>query len=328
MDPGGLEGAEQVRGAGGEVIHPVAELAGGVGVFEGAEAFAVAAGLVDARDPRRRHQLRHVGHALLELPPAVHPPLPDAPEDILRALLDEAGELAASVLLEPPARRVGNRVVHARHLERLRVVPGDVAAPVGDPHRMVGGGFVEIVPVDPPVLAVLGDLGVVVLEAVHPVAGLGVGGGGADRQLDVVNGAHIEVHLEEVAHSPRVAVGINEAGDDGHAAGVHHFDPGAGEVPDLLVRAHCGELAVLDGERLGAVHGGAAGGVFGGVHAGVPDDEVGAARPRPAAAGGGGETGSGGGAGEFQEFGSGESGHGGSSSVGRTGVSRRRSGAG
>jgi hypothetical protein len=45
---------------------------------------------------------------------------------------------------------------------------------------------------------------------------------------------------------------INEAGDNRHSLRIEH--PGAlgGKVPDLGIRAHREETAVLDRERLGA----------------------------------------------------------------------------
>ena len=303
VDLGGLQSAVEVGVRGSEVVHPVAEIAGGIGVLEGEEAVGVAAGLMHAGDAGGGHQLRHVGDALPELGAAVDPALSDAVEDLVGLLLDEPGQLPVRVLLEPAARRIGHVLRDAGHLEGLRVVPVDVAAPVRDADRNVRRRLVEVVPGDPAVLPVLvGDLGVVVLEPVHPVAGLGVCGGGPDRHLDVLDGADVEVHFEEVPHPARVAVGIDEPGNHGHPAGIHDLGRRSGQVQHVLVRTHRDELAVVDGERLGLVHGLAALAVLGGVHPGVVDDHL-RGRRTPARAAGGREAGGRGGSRELQEFG-------------------------
>jgi hypothetical protein len=97
-------------------------------------------------------------------------------------------------------------------------------------------------------------------------------------RLQLGEGAHVRVRLEQLRHAARVAVAVDEPRHDAHPRAVDHARAGGREIPDVGVRAHREEAAFLHRERLGARQRRVLR-----EHPRVHDDEV---RLDPAAAGG------------------------------------------
>ena len=118
-----------------------------------------------------------------------------------------------------------------------------------DHHRMVRRSEVEVVARERPAFH---RLGVIVLEAEHPLAGRRLSGARADRFDNFFNGAQIAVHLPKVhaTRHARVCVRVDEAGHDRLALQVDDFRSGRRERPHLVVAAHGQKPTVRDGNRL------------------------------------------------------------------------------
>ena len=122
-----------------------------------------------------------------------------------------------------------------------------MAAAVGDIHRVSGRGGVEVLASQG---AALLRLGVVVLEAEHPLPRGGPGGAIADGVSDGGDRTEVAIHPAEVGATGgrRVGVGVDEAGDDRPPLQVDLGRPRAGQAADLLVVADGDEAAVGDGD--------------------------------------------------------------------------------
>ena len=118
-----------------------------------------------------------------------------------------------------------------------------------DHHRVVRRGQVEVVARQWPAFH---RLGVIVLEAKHPLARRRPRGARADRLDNFLDGAQIAVNLPQVhaTRHARVCVRVDEAGHDRLALQVDDFRSGPRERPHLVVAAHGQKPTVRDGNRL------------------------------------------------------------------------------
>ena len=173
----------------------------------------------------------------------------EAPDEVLRLLVQRPLRLAGGVALDPATRGIRGLAGDAGELERPAVDPGAVAVAVLEERRPVGEDRVEVGSarrsplegvdrparaLDPRELRVLGRVAGDRLQACLPAVGVVED---ALQQLDAALG--------------RMAVGVLEAGK--HRAALELED--AGGRPDVgagLARGpHPGDPAVLDGDGLG-----------------------------------------------------------------------------
>ena len=134
----------------------------------------------------------------------------------------------------------------------------DVPGAVGDEYRVEGTDRVQLMAEDG---AVFGSLGVVVLEALHPLARRGGLGAVPQGGLDGGDAGQVAVGGHHVADAAvqHVDVSVDEAGEHGAAREVEHLDARADKGLDVPVAADAGDAAIAHGHGLGArpvaVHG-------------------------------------------------------------------------
>jgi hypothetical protein len=110
-----------------------------------------------------------------------------------------------------------------------------VAAAVADDGGLPRHRLVEIVPVN---RTPFRQLGVVVLVADHPVSRRRRAGLLAHRVLDGGDAPQIDVRAGHLARSVGVAVGVDEARQDGGSAPVDQLCPRPRQRADVVVRSH------------------------------------------------------------------------------------------
>ena len=152
--------------------------------------------------------------------------------------VEDAGELAGGrVPAQHTSRRVRSFRVMPGYLQGSSVEGVDVPGAVGDEHRMLRGDGIEVVAGQE---ARLHRLGVVVLEALDPLAGGRLAGALPQGLLDLADAAQGAVGRHDVPYATAedVDVRINESGDDGGALYVQHGGVGSLQVLDVLVAAN------------------------------------------------------------------------------------------
>ena len=119
-----------------------------------------------------------------------------------------------------------------------------------DVDRVIRRGHIEVVARDE---AALRGLGVVVLEADHPLARRRLRGALAHRVLDGLDGAQVAVDEAKVppAGVGGVAVPVDETGHDSAAAEVDSLRARHGQRVDVGVRADREDAVPRDRDRLG-----------------------------------------------------------------------------